>query len=301
MVQVSGNFTQLTDYDPVLADIFYSEYTRELGDGGVMQLFRRLPSTKAKETDLRIGGFSDPVPFTGTVEYSDAERGYEIEYSHVEYAKGFVVQRSLSDDNQYLSIFSQPEELGIATARHRRKSAASVFNNAFSTSFNGYDGSPLCEDTHNRSRTDTTNTVDNELTLALTTDNLETAITTMQGFGDELGEEITIVPDVLVVPRNLRKTALEIRGSDKQPENANNAINVHMGISVLVDQYLTDTNAWFVVDSRMANRYLKWYDRIIPEFAATGDFDTLMRKYRMYERFSYGWSDFRWLIGSNPS
>ena len=109
------------------------------------------------------------------------------------------------------------------------------------------------------------------------------------------------MPDVLVVPRALRKTELEIVGSEKQPENANNAINVHAGMSVIVDPYLTDTNAWFVVDSTMARRYLKWYDRVMPEFAATGDFDTLIRKYRGYMRYSYGWSDFRWVIGSNPS
>jgi hypothetical protein len=300
MVQYSGQFTQLTDYDPILTEIFYQHYTQELGNGGVMQLFNQIQSTKAKETDLRVGGFSDPVEFNGTIEYTDAERGYEVEYSHTQFASGFLVERQLHDDMQYGNIFQRAQELGTSYARKRRKDAASVFNNAFSTSFNGYDAVPLCEDTHPRSRTDST-AVDNELTLTLSTDNLETAITTMQGFGDDLGEEITIMPNVLVVPRNLRKTALEIAGSENQPENANNAINVHQGISVLVDPYLTDSNAWFVVDTSMSRRYLKWFNRVMPEFKAADDFDTFVRKYAGYMRYSYGWSDFRWIIGSNPS
>lgn len=300
MVQHSAQFTQLTDYDPILTDIFYQHYTQDIGNGGVMQLFNQIASNKAKETDLRIGGFSDPVVFNGRVEYSDVERGYEVEYSHTEYAKGFNVERKLHDDQQYGAIFGKAEEMGRAFGRFRRKKAASVFNNAFSTSYTGYDSKPLCEDDHPRSRTDST-AVDNELALTLTSSNLETAITTMQGFGDDLGEEITIMPDVLVVPRALRKTALEIVGSEYQPENANNAINVHEGMSVIVDPYLSDTNAWFVVDSGMARRYLKWYDRVMPEFGAEQDFDTFIRKYRGYMRFSFGWSDFRWIIGSNPS
>lgn len=307
MVQFSGNFSILTDLDPVLTDIYYNEYAREIGDGGVMQLFAKRMSSKAKETDLRIGGFSDPVVFNGTVEYGDAERDYTVEYSHTEYAKGFMVERKLIDDNQYEAIFNQPSELAIATARKRRKDAASVFNNAFSTSYNGFDSKPLCEDDHPRSRTDST-AVDNELTLALNSSNLETAVLQMQGFKDELGEEITIMPDTLVVPRALRKTAIEILASEKVPENANNTANVQNsryafqgGWNLIVDPYLSDTNAWFVVDSTMARRYLKWYDRIMPEFAAEGDFDTLVRKFRMYMRYSYGWSNFRWIIGSNPS
>lgn len=300
MVQYQGNFTQLTDFDPVLTDIFYQHYERELGVGGVLSIFNIQDSSKAKETDLRLGTFKDPVEFTGTVEYTDAERGYEVEYSHTEYALGFQVTRSMADDLQYGGIFGSAEEMGIAFARKIRKDAASVFNNAFSTSFTGYDSKPLCEDDHPRSRTDST-AVDNELALALTSTNLETAITSMQDFGDDLGEEITIMPDTLIVPRALRKTALEIVGSDRVPENANNAVNVHLGMNVIIDPYLTDTNAWFVVDSTMARRYLKWYNRVTPEFAATGDFDTLIRKYRGYMRYSYGWSDFRWIIGSNPS
>lgn len=295
-----SNFTQLTDLDPILRDIWESNYARELGVGGVLQLFNILDSNKAKETDLRIGSFSDPVEFTGKVQYTSAQPDYEIEYAHSEFANGFTITRSLLDDLQYDVIFARPEALATSWARKIRKDAASIFNNAFSSSNLGYDSKALCATDHPRSKTDST-AVSNKGTSALTSDALEAAIVAMQDFGDDRGEEIVVMPDTLVVPRALRRTALQVTGSEFVPENANNAVNGVNGgetMNVVVDPYLTDTNNWFVIDSTMARRYLKWYNRVQPEFAAEGDFDTLVRKYRGYGRWSYGWSDFRWVYGN---
>lgn len=297
-VETSGMYTQLTDLDPVLTEIFYQHY-REIAPKR-NAIFGIRKSSKAKETDLRIDSFGDPTEFNGTVEYETADADYEVEYSHIEYAKGFMVQRSLLDDMQYEGIFGQASSMGTAFARKQEKDAASVFNNAFSASYLGYDSKALCADDHPRSKTDAT-TVDNALTLALNSANLETAIVTLQGLKDDQGEEISIMPDTLLVPRALGKTARELVGSALTPESANNAVNVHADMNLITWEYLDDTNAWFVIDSTMAKRYLKWYDRVKVEFDTIGEFDTLLRKYRGYMRYSYGWSDFRWVIGSNPS
>ena len=300
MVQTSGNFAQLVDFDPVLTDLFYGQFERDLGDGGVMTLFAKRTSSKAKETDLQIGGFSDPELFNGKVKYSDAERGYEIEYDFDEWVKGFQITRKMRDDMQYDSIFANASELATSFARKRRKDAASVFNNVASSSYLGFDGKALAASDHPRSRTDTSNTKSNLNTLALTSANLETAVTTMQAFGDDLGEEIVIMPDVLVVPRALRKTALEITGSPQVPENANNAINVQAGNwRVIVDPYLSSSTAWFIIDSTLSQRYLKWYDRIMVEFAGQEDWETMIWKYRGYARYGFGWSDWRFLYRGN--
>lgn len=298
MPQISDNFSQLTDLDPVLTELFYQSYQNEFGAGG--RLFNIQSSSKAKETDLRIGSFRDPGKFRGQVEYQSVLGDYEIEYVHEEYASGFQVERKLFDDMQYGGIFSAASEMGTAFARKREKDMASVFNNAFSSSYLGYDSKALCANDHPRSKFDST-AVDNLAALELNSTNLETAIVAHQALGDDLGEEITIMPNLLIVPRALRKTALEITGSELTPENANNAMNVHMGMQTLVWPYLTDANAWFIVDTTMATRYLKWFDRVPVEFGAEQDFDTFIRKYRGYMRYSFGWSDFRWIYGSNPS
>lgn len=299
MPQVHEAFSQLTDFDPILTEIFYQQYN--LVTPNRERVFGMRKSNKGKETDLRIGSFSDPRVFNGGVEYQTVQRDYDITYTHTAFASGFVLERELMDDMQYDSIFTAASEMGTSYARKQEKDAASVFNNAFDgTNYTGYDAKSLCSTTHPRSRTDST-TVSNYLTLTLSSANVETAITTMQAFKDDKGEEITIMPDLVIVPRNLRKKAHELFGSPLDPESANNASNVHAGMNWFVWPYLTDANAWFIVDSAFAKRVLKWYTRIPVEFAAQNDFDTFMRKYRGYMRYSYGWSDWRFIIGSNPS
>jgi hypothetical protein len=299
MVLDSGQFPQLVDFDPILTEIFFSQYERDLGVGGVVSLFRSGMSSKSKETDLRVGGFNDPVLFNGTVQYDTPRAGFEVEYIFDEVVKGFAITRQMRDDLQYETIFDSARGMATAFARKRRKDAASVFNNSTSASFLGFDGKPLCSDTHLRSKTDST-AVDNISALPLTAENLEVVVVAHQNLKDDLGEEIIILPNVLVVPRALRKQALEIVGSDKQPDNANNAINVQAGLwTVIIDPYLTSDTAWWVADNTLSQRYLKWYDRIGMEFASTQDFDTMIWKHRGYARYGFGWSDYRWLFQGN--
>jgi hypothetical protein len=299
MVLDSQQFPQFVDFDPVLTEVFFSQYGRDLGMGGVHTLYKPGRSNKSKETDLQVGGFGDPVAFEGSVVYDAPRRGYEVEYSFDELVKGFAITRKMRDDLLYDTIFDSAAGMATAFARKRRKDAASVFNNSTSASYLGYDSKALCANDHPRSRTDSTS-VDNLAALALTSASLETAVLAHQNLKDDLGEEIVIMPDTLVVPRALRKTALEIVGSDKQPENANNAINVQAGQwNIIVDPYLTSSTAWWIVDSTLSRRFLKWYDRIGVEFAGTQDFDTMIWKYRGYTRYGFGWSDFRFVYQGN--
>lgn len=302
MVQHQGAFAELVDVDPVLTDIFFDHYNA-IPDI-TSDLFAVRGSSKAKETDDRIGGFSDPIDFdtVGSVPYDTASNDYQIEYSHTHFVRGFQITQVMLEDMQYDNIFQNAANMGTAFARKRAKDAMSVFNNAFTAGASaGYDAVALCSASHPRSQADAT-AVSNTLTLALNSANLETAITTLQGVGDDLGEEINVMPNILLVPRALRKTALELTESEYTPGSANNAVNVHAGMQTLVSGYLTDSNAWFVIDSNMAKQgYLKWFNRVMTAFAAEDSFDSLIRKFRGRMRYSYGWSDWRWLIGSNPS
>jgi phage major head subunit gpT-like protein len=220
-----------------------------------------------------------------------------VTYTHTEFADGFQVERALLDDMQYEGIFTSASQMGTAFARKQEKDAWSAFNNAFSSSYLGYDSKALCADDHPQSETDST-AVDNKSVAVLSDDALEDAIVQLQGLGDDRGEEISVMPNLLIVPRALRKTAFQLTESELTPEDANTAANVHEGMQFMVVPWLTSTTAWFVVDTAMSKTYLKWYDRIDTEFAAEDSFDTFMRKYRGYMRYSFGWSDFRWLVGS---
>jgi hypothetical protein len=45
--------------------------------------------------------------------------------------------------------------------------------------------------------------------------------------------------------------------------------------------------------------FLLWFDRIKPEFYKDSEFDTLVAKFAGYMRYSYGWSDWRWIYAEN--
>ncbi|MBK7181397.1 MAG: hypothetical protein IPH82_30175 [Chloroflexi bacterium] len=85
-----------------------------------------------------------------------------------------------------------------------------------------------------------------------------------------------------------------------KPGTANNDGNFvrSKGFNVVVWDYLTDSNNWFMTDSRLAGLFLNWFNRVDMEFAMdpTSDFN-LIAKYRGYMRYSYGWSDWRWVYG----
>jgi phage major head subunit gpT-like protein len=295
MVQTSTNFTQLSDLDPVLSEIFFQQYEALPAYRALM--FGLRESDKAKETDLRIGSLGDPLAFDGTVVYDSADADYSIEYTHVEYTRGFQVERKLLDDAQYSGIFDQAAALGVAFGRKQEKDAASVFNNAFDVASPGYDGLPLCSASHPRSQTDST-TVSNTRSDVLSVAALDAAINQLMSLGDDLGDPVTALPTILLVPQALRRTALELTESAFTPEDDSNAINPNTNLTTVVWPYLTSSTAWFVLDGVMAKRVLKWYDRIAPEFAAEDSFDTLIRKYRGYARWSFGWSDWRFVVGS---
>jgi phage major head subunit gpT-like protein len=295
MGQNAINFPELVDIDPLLAEIFYQQYNQLPAQRNM--IFGVRGSNKAVETDLRIGSFRDPKEFKGVVEYDTADPDFSVTYAHTAYSLGFTVTRDMIDDNQYEGIFERASELATSFARKQEKDAASVFNNAFS-GVTGYDAKTLCANDHPRSKTDSTS-VDNLATLALNSDNLQAAIDQLEGLGDDRGEEINTVADLLIVPRALRKTAFELVESELTPENANNAANIHMGMKTLVWPRLTNSSAWFVCDSVQMKRWLKWYDRIPVEFASDDDFNTLIRRFRGYMRYSFGWSDFRFVVGSS--
>jgi hypothetical protein len=63
----------------------------------------------------------------------------------------------------------------------------------------------------------------------------------------------------------------------------------------------TDTNDWFIVDSSLMKESLIWLDGVPVEFNSTTDFDTQMRKYADYFVVGWGFTDFRWIVGSSVS
>jgi len=311
MTMAAANWAELLT--PQTTEAFYTGFT----DSGrrssmVESIYRMETSERAFEEHIGIGQFSSQgweFEKTGRVEYDDRNKGYAKRFTHVEFAKGFIVQRRLIDDNLTSVVFDDARELGDAAFRKREKSAAAIFNNAFTDSgtdaegfaIAGADSVGLASTAHPYNPGDTT-TQSNEGTLALTKDNLRSVRQDHMSFVDDRGDILNIMPDTLLVPPELEDDALTLMRSSMDPTSANGAINPQAGrFNVMTWHYLTDANAWFLIDSARMKRDLIWYERIPVEFGREEDFDTFQTKFRAYMRYSRGFRDYRWVFGQNPS
>jgi phage major head subunit gpT-like protein len=100
---------------------------------------------------------------------------------------------------------------------------------------------------------------------ALNHDNLETTWETYTATNnrDERGNEIEMMPNVLLIPAQLKFTADRILKSTNIPESADNDINaLHGLVTPMVWQRLSDTDGWFL---GVLKRGLMATDRMAPE------------------------------------
>lgn len=268
-----------------------------LPEGQVDNLFGVEKSSKATEYDLGIGGMGDLEEFNGTIPYDDFNQQYRISYTHKEFVKGIKIERKLVDDDLYSIINKRPATLALVAKRTKEKHGASVFNNAFNTSiFAGGDGKALCASDH--SRVGTSVTTSNIGSTALSATSVEATRLLMRQFSDDRGELLVARGDTLVVPPALEEQAWEIVNSTGKMDTADNNPNFNKGkYKVVVWDYLSDSNNWFMMDSKMAKMFLKWFNRVPVEFNKDKDFDTYVSKYSAYCRYSYGFSDFTWIYG----
>jgi hypothetical protein len=297
MTIVRDSYEAFTSLEVALRKIF----TLELGvPDDLAQFYTIATSQDASEDHHGDQGFGDVPEFTGKIEYEDSTPLWRKQYKHLPFAKGLSIERELVDDEKWSIINRKTTSFGMAFARNIATARASVFNNAFNDAYAGPDGVGLVSDSHDYSPVDGTHQ-SNEFTYALTHANVVTVREAMMSFVDPKGNLFPVVPDTLVVPVALGEEAFVITQSAARSGTANNDANSQRGLRVVVSPYLTDSNAWFLADSRMSRLYLNWYWRVPPEFAVdpTSQFDLVWR-YRGYMRYSFGWDDYRWIAGSNP-
>lgn len=271
-------------------------------------LYTRTSSSKAWDEYWGIGALGDIPEFNGSITYLDLNPGYYTKIEPKEYAAGIQFERKLMADKQYGVLDNKAEMLTKSAMRTMDKLAVRPFAYAFSNAFDfmtSEEGVALCSDSHTtKSGASTTTGFDNAGTSALSKTSLAATRLLMRGYRDDIGNRLEITPDTLLVPDNLYDTAMEIMGSDKDPESANNTINVQKGRFKVIpymrlDDY--DTNNWFMIDSSAMKQHLLWIDREKPSSSNTVDFETFIWKFAIYFRIGNGFTDWRWIAGNQVS
>ena len=308
MPLTSGNFADLLK--PGLKRVFDIAMSRPRP---IMEmLFGVETSTRYEEQYQGMGAMGLVPPFDGTVPYTDFDAGYRVDIRNYEFALGMQVERRLADDDQFNQIKRRASNMAAAFNITIETDAANVFINGFTDSgtnrmgatTNGADGVGLLSTAHPYSPANSGTTQANEGTLALTIDNLDTTRQAMRNFTDDQGQLLGVNPDMLLVPPELERTATQLVSERAiyEPNSAQYDVNMFSGrFRPVVWDRLTDSNAWFLIDSTLMKQHLIWQWRIRPEFAQAEDFDGLNAKYRGYMRYGIGWTDWKWVYGQNPS
>lgn len=262
------------------------------------RLFNVQASDSAYEDFADIHGLRDWFPYKGAIEYTEPRRGFTTRIEHQEYVQAVEIERRLLDDNKYREITDTVEMMGMSAARTREKHAASVFNNAFSSAYLGGDGVALCG--AHPYAPDNAATQSNSGTTALSATSVGTTLGLMSAFKGGSGEHLTVMPDTILVPPSLEQAAYIALNTPNVPGSANNDLNfaASQRWNVVVWKYLTDQNDWYMIDSSLMRRSLYWFDRAPVEFTIDPKsvFELKLRT-RGYMRYSFGFTNWRWIYG----
>ncbi len=282
----------------------------------VNELFNR---TETDQPDLAISGsgaHTDLRKFKGTRNYEDLKELYTKTITFEEFDKAEEFNRKTLDDNKIWEMKNRAASLLRAYYRTCENFAAAIFNNISASSFTKdgeiytwtlcADGQPISDNSHTTVSGNCT-TLDNETTNTLDGDNFETAIATMAEFQDDSGNQGNYFADTLMVPFRLRKTAMELIGSEGKPSVTNNDYNIYEGaMRLIVWNRLTKASGatnypWYVIDSQAMKENLFWFDRVMPEITDKRDFETMTWKVGLYTRFGCGSYDWRYIVANIPA
>jgi len=298
----TGNFPKLLT--PGIQAIFgasYQEHTPQWD-----KYFDRETSSRNWEEDVGIVGFG-LAPIKGEGEGIKADtmgQGFVKRYTHVVYGLQFSITREMVEDDLYMTPMKRRAQ-ALAFSMHQTKEIvhANVLNRGFNSSYPVADALELFSTAHLNAGA-AGGTYRNELSTAadLSETAIEQACIDIYAFTDDRGNKIAAKPLMLIIPAELTFTAGRVLESTLQNNTANNAINVLKahGIipKVLVCNYLTDTDAWFIKTD--VSQGLKSIQRRPVSFEGSpmNDFDTENGRWKATERYSCGCTDPRGVFGS---
>lgn len=256
-----------------LRAVFFDAYEAAPGD------WERIATVVPSEHDTEKYAWLGSVPKMREFKDERVPAGLlEHDYSikNKTWEASVAVDRAALEDDQYGQIKLRVQGLAEEAKRHQDELVFGLLKDGFATLC--YDGQYFFDTDHAEGDSGTQS---NKGTSALSASSLQAAITAMSKFKDDKGKSMGIVPDTLVVPPDLKWTALELVGSPivvvKVGEGtagtgataATPYRNVMEGLlDVVVSPYLTDANDWFLLCTRRAVKPVIFQSRVPVEFAA---------------------------------
>ena len=224
---------------------------------------------------------------------------------HTEIGLGYAITRKAIDDNLYKTQF-HPSNLGLIESFQQTKEiyGSNVLNTA--TTYNssiGGDGVALCSTSHpidggTVANTPSTQVDLNEATL------LNAMISIRSNFKDQAGLKVFARGRKLIVPPQLEPVAIRLTKTELRPGTADNDVNALLSTAgglpegYMVNDFLTSAYAWFLLTNIDGLSYM---ERIKFESDMQVDFVTDNLLVKGYERYSFGYYNWRSIYGAFPT
>jgi hypothetical protein len=234
---------------------------------------------------------------------NNAGERYVYNQEHTELALGYGITRKAIDDNLYKTQF-HPSNLGLIESFNQTKEiyGANVLNT--STTYNasiGGDGVALVSASHPIDGGTISNYATNDLNESTL---LNAMIAVRTNFKDQAGLKVFARARKLIVPPALEPVAIRLLKTELRPGTADNDVNAiqstagGLSESYMVSDFLTSSSAWFLLTNIDGLSYM---ERIKFETDMQVDFVTDNLLVKGYERYSFGYYNWRSIYGSIPS
>lgn len=270
---------------PVLEKMIFEGYDT------VMDLVSEVCNMERMDRDIIQSATLSGLPLArqnaenSPLEYEDIQQGYSKTYTALKYRLGARISVEMIEDGRWIDMGKLARELGLAMKEARQVVAAEVLNNATST--NGPDGVPLGSASHPLlgGLTDS-NTATADLSVAA----IRAGVVAMRDTRNLQGLRRPYKAKKLVCTIQDQFLAAELLGSFLKPGVSTNEVNTLPGFEIVVHDYLTDDDTWFL----LADKHdLNFFQRKPMEISDDVDFDGDAFKIQCRERFVAGFNDWR--------
>lgn len=296
MPHIRENFIELEGSIQKTADAYFKNKKDYLP-----MLYNVQNSTRSQENHFSLGSLGMMQEWDGQVNYQEFAKGYENSYRHTKYSLGMTVEEAILRFKEYGEIKKRANKLAYGVHKTLQSHAASVFNNAFNSSYAGPDGVSLCSASHRIAPNDDAGAQSNTGTYTMNIANIETIKRTGRAWTDDKGDIMDIELNLLIGGTYWEKTMKEICGSDKEPYTADNQTNIYKDeLNYMVLPWLTGKN-WFIASPEImkGGEGLNWFWAKNPKKVEyTDDFDTEVGKYKSTGWWSKGWDLWYFLYGN---
>ena len=265
-------------------------------------LYSTEQSMKAFEEDVQMIGFgAAPTKAEGAmINYDSGREGFVSRYVHETVALAFAITEEAEEDGLYGSLGAKyARALARSMQQTKEIKGANIFNTATTTSLGG-DGQALLDPLHPLGGGGTaSNILGTPADLSETS--LETLLVQISTAVDDRSIPVALSGRKLAVPPQLVFIAERIIKSNLRPGTADNDINAmrNMGMipeGVIVNQRFTNPDQYFILTDCPDG--MKHFVRSPIKKAVEGDFETGNLRYKCRERYSFGFTDWRGVYGS---